>query len=126
MTMQLVDRMFHHSDLSRARAMVHDVATKRLEARRKLDELERNAARALADAIRLEAEDFRVKFEKRLEVQSAFLPSILPAGAKPTPFDPWAFTCALASQLKGKPTVKPAQPFPIRALYIEQQPAAQQ
>lgn len=71
--MQLINRMFHRSDLSRSRAMVAEVAEKRLEARRKLDEAERKAAHALADAKRLDEEDFRMKFERRLEPRTAFL-----------------------------------------------------
>ncbi|CAN7639413.1 hypothetical protein [Paraburkholderia terricola] len=112
--MQLIIWMFHRSDLSRSRAMVAEVAEKRLEAKRKLDELERNAARALADARRVEENDFRMKFEKRVTPQSAFLPSLVPAGAKPTPFNAWEFAAA----------DKPAQLFPIRSLYFEHPKAA--
>ncbi|MFM0405308.1 hypothetical protein [Paraburkholderia dipogonis] len=112
--MQLIIWMFHRSDLSRSRAMVAEIAEKRLEAKRKLDELERNAARALADARHVEEDDFRMKFEKRLTPQSAFLPSLVPAGTKPTPFDAWEFAAA----------VKPSQPYPIRSLYRERPAAA--
>jgi hypothetical protein len=106
--------MFRQSDLSRSRAMVQELAEERIKARRKLDETERKAARALEDAKRLDEADFRMKFEKRLTPQSAFLPSVIPAGAKPTPFDAWEFVAA----------VKPAQPYPIRSLYIERAAAA--
>lgn len=55
-----------------------------------------------------------MKFEKRLKPQSAFLPSLVPAGAKPTPFDAWEFAAA----------VKPTQPYPVRSLYVEHPKAA--
>jgi hypothetical protein len=106
--------MFRQSDLSRSRAMVQELAEERIKARRKLDETERKAARALEDAKRLDEADFRMKFEKRLTPQSAFLPSVIPAGAKPTRFDAWEFAAS----------VKPAQPYPIRSLYIERPAAA--
>jgi hypothetical protein len=122
--MQLIIRMFHGSDLSRSRAMVQELAEERIKARRNLDETERKAARALEDAKRLDEADFRMKFEKRLTPQSAFLPSLVPAGGKPTPFDAWEFTRSFAHQRKGKPTTKPSQPFPIRALYVERPAAA--
>lgn len=126
--MNLIISMFHRSDLSRSRAMVAEVAEKRLEAKRKLDELERNAARALADARHFEEEDFRMKFEKRLEPQSAFLPSAVPKGVPSTPFDPWEFTRLAIprefAQPQGKPTTKPAQLYPIRALYVQHPVAA--
>lgn len=107
--MNLIISMFHRSDLSRSRALVQELAEERIKARRKLDETERQAARALEDAKRLDEADFRIKFEKRLTPQSAFLQSLVPAGAKPTLFDAWEFAAA----------IKPAQPYPIRSLYIE-------
>ena len=118
--MQLIIRMFHRSDMSRSRAMVQEVAEKRLEARRNLAEADRNAARALADAKRLDEEDFRTKFEKRLAPRSAFLPSIIPAGGKPTVFDAWEFARLNSDGNRAKPRA----PFPVRALYTEQQAAA--
>jgi hypothetical protein len=108
--------------------MVAEVAEKRFEAKRKLDELERNAARALADARHFEEEDFRMKFEKRLEPQSAFLPSAVPKGVPPTPFDPWEFTRLAIprefAQPQGIPTSKPAHVYPIRAFYVQHPVAA--
>jgi hypothetical protein len=118
--MQLIIWMFHRSDLSRSRAMVQEVALEHVKARRKLDETERNAARALEDAKRLDEADFRMKFERRLEPQSAFLPSIIPAGSKPTAFDAWEFSRSNSPARKAKPTTKPASLFPIRSLYTEQ------
>jgi hypothetical protein len=112
--MNLIISMFHRSDLSRSRALVQELAEERIKARRKLDETERQAARALEDAKRLDEADFRIKFEKRLTPQSAFLQSLVPAGVKPTPFDAWEFSAA----------VRPAQPYPIRSLYVEHPPAA--
>lgn len=126
--MNLIISMFHRSDLSRSRAMVHEMTEERIKARRRLDDAERKAARALEDAKRVEEEDFRMKFEKRLEPQSAFLPSAVPKGVPPTPFDPWEFTRLAIprefAQPQGKPTTKPKQPFPIRALYVEHPVAA--
>ncbi|MFM0058571.1 hypothetical protein PQR64_23395 [Paraburkholderia phytofirmans] len=122
--MQLIIWMFHRSDLSRSRAMVAEIAEKRLEAKRKLDELERNAARALAEARHVEEDDFRMKFEKRLTPQSAFLPSLVPAGAEPTPFDAWKYANSIAGRRNQKPTFKPAQPYPVRALYVPRAAAA--
>ncbi|NPT59694.1 hypothetical protein [Paraburkholderia elongata] len=90
--MNLIISMFHRSDLSRSRAMVQELAEESIKARRNLDETERKAARALEDAKRLDEADFRMKFEKRLTPQSAFLPSAVPAGMPPTPFDAWEFT----------------------------------
>lgn len=112
--MNLIISMFHRSDLSRSRALVQELADESIKARRTLHETERKVARALEDAKRLDEADFRMKFEKRLTPQSAFLPSIVPAGAKPTPFDAWEFAAA----------TKPAQPFPIRSLYVERAAAA--
>lgn len=112
--MNLIISLFHWSDLSRSRAMVQELSEERIKARRKLDETERKAARALDDAKRLDETAFRMKFEKRLKPQSAFLPSLVPAGAKPTPFDAWEFAAA----------VKPPQPYPVRSLYIERPAAA--
>lgn len=122
--MQLIIRMFHRSDLSRSRAMVQELADESIKARRKLAETERNAARALEDAKRLDEADFRMKFEKRLIPQSAFLPSPVPAGAQPTPFDAWEFARNRAARRNCTPAIKPSQPYPIRALYIEHQAAA--
>lgn len=121
--MNLIIWMFHRSDLSRSRAMVAEVCEKRIEARRKFDKAERDAARALADAQRLEEDDFRMKFEKRVTPRSAFLPSLVPAGAKPTPFDAWEFARVFAAQRRHKAAVKPSQPYPIRSLYIERSAA---
>lgn len=112
--MNLIISMFHRSDLSRSRAMVQELADESIKARRNLHETERKVARALEDAKRLDEADFRMKFEKRLTPQSAFLPSLIPAGGKPTPFDAWEFAAA----------VKPAQPFPVRSLYAERPKAA--
>lgn len=117
--MQLIIWMFRRSDLSRSRAMVQEIADERIKARRKLDETERKAARALEEAKRLDEADFRMRFEKRIEPQTAFLPSVVRAGAEPTPFDAWEFTRSTATGRKGKPTFKPSQPYPIRSLYIE-------
>lgn len=122
--MNLIISMFHRSDLSRSRAMVQELAEERIKARRNLDETERKAARALEDAKRLDEADFRMKFEQRLTPQSAFLPSAVPAGVPPTRFDAWEFTRSFAHQRKGKPTIKPSQPFPIRSLYVEHPAAA--
>lgn len=126
--MNLIISMFHRSDLSRSRALVQELAEERIKARRALDDTERKAARALDDAKRLDEADFRMKFEKRLTPQSAFLPSPLPAGVPPTRFDAWEFTRTAIprefAQPQGKPTIKPSQPFPIRALYVEHPAAA--
>ena len=117
--MQLIIRMFHRSDLSRSRAMVQELADESIKARRKLDETERNAARALEDAKRLDEADFRMKFERRIEPRSAFLPSTIPAGSKPTAFDAWEFSRSNSPVKKARPTTKPESLFPIRSLYTE-------
>ena len=128
--MNLIISMFHRSDLSRSRALVQDLAEERIKARRTLDETERKAARALEDAKRLDEADFRMKFEKRLTPQSAFLPSAVPAGAKPTPFDAWeysrtpAWSAQRVPQPKATPTSKPVEKYPIRSLYTEHPKAA--
>jgi hypothetical protein len=111
--------MFQRSDQSRARAMVQEVADDLIKARRKYDEVQRKVARALEDAVRLEGEALRRQFEARLTARSAYLPTIIPKGSKPTPFDAWEFTRA-QPQPKGRARFKPANPFPIRpVLYTE-------
>lgn len=128
--MNLIISLFHWSDLSRSRAMVQEMADESIKARRKLDETTRKAARALDDAKRLDEADFRMKFEKRLTPQSAFLPSLVPAGTKPTRFDAWEYTHTPAwaaqrvPQPKGRPTIKPAENYPIRSFYVEHPKAA--
>ncbi|MDQ7981932.1 hypothetical protein QYH69_32430 [Paraburkholderia sp. SARCC-3016] len=122
--MQLIIRMFHRSDLSRSRAMVQDMADDFIKARRKHEEIKRKVERALEDAIRLEGQDLRMKFERRLQPQSAFLPTIIPKGVKPTPFDAWESTRATLPQPKGRARFKPAVPFPIRPVSYSEQAAA--
>lgn len=118
--MKLVDRMFHRSDRMRARATLQDICDKRVQARRELARVEREADQALLDARKLEEEAFRVAFfEQRELVRSAWVPSMLKAGEQPTPFDAWAYTQAPSRGPKGKPTAKPAQSFPIKSLWIE-------
>jgi hypothetical protein len=111
--MNLIIRLFHWSDLSRSRAMVQEMADDLIRDRRKFEETTRKTDRALADAERVEGQALRMKFEKRLKPQSAFLPTVVPRGTLPTMFDAWEFARAK----------KPAELFPIRALYSEPQTA---
>ena len=126
MLLKLVDRIFRITDRSRARDTLQEFCDKRVEAKRKLAQIERDADRALAEARKLEEDAFRIEFEKRDRTQPAYLPTSPDAGKSPTPFDPWAFTqvdalpAVVARLPRGKPTVKPQQPFAITALWREQ------
>jgi hypothetical protein len=72
--MTLFTRLFAWNDRRRARAYLQQVCDERIEARRKLDEANRKADRALKDAQKLEDEAFRQSFfAKRDPVRSAFI-----------------------------------------------------
>lgn len=72
--MKLFFRFFEWNDRRRARDTLQQICDERLEARRKLEEANRRADRALQDAQKLEAERFRAEFfGKRDPVRSAFV-----------------------------------------------------
>lgn len=72
--MNLFNRICAWNDRRRARDYLQQICEDRIEARRKLDEANRLADRALLDAKKLEEEAFRQSFfAKRDPVRSAFL-----------------------------------------------------
>ncbi|MFM0044068.1 hypothetical protein [Paraburkholderia sediminicola] len=74
--MKLFHRLFAWNDRRRARAYLQQVCEERIEARRKLDDANRKADRALKDAQKLENEAFRESFfSSRDPVRSAFIGS---------------------------------------------------
>lgn len=71
--MKLLHRFFVRSDSRRARDYLQQVCNEYVIAKRKKDEIERLADRALKEAMELEAEAFRIEFfGNRNLVRSAF------------------------------------------------------
>lgn len=74
--MKLIRRLFTWNDRRRARDYLQDVCEERAEMRRKLDEINRKADRALQDALELDFECFREQFfGKRDPVHTGFIGS---------------------------------------------------
>jgi len=72
--MNLFHRLFAWNDRRRARDFLQQVCEDRVEARRKLDELDRKVDQAMRDAQRLNDEHFRESyFGKRDPIQSGFV-----------------------------------------------------
>lgn len=89
MIRELFRKICAHNDQRRARIALQDICDERVIARRRAAQLDRDAERALRDAVELEREHFREEFfGRRNPVRAGFVPSAASLfGIKtPTPF----------------------------------------